>query len=68
MLAGRRDPMTEVAQPWDLPRPLPRHWRAPSPSHMPWLLSTHQTGHSPPRQPQSHLLPGMPTLQPPCHI
>lgn len=29
LLTGRGGPMMEVAQPWDLLRPLPQHWRAP---------------------------------------
>lgn len=29
LLTGRGGPMMEVAQPWDLPRPLLWHWRAP---------------------------------------
>lgn len=40
--------MMEVAQPQNLPRPLPKHWRAPQlpqSSHMPRLLGMCHTAH-----------------------
>lgn len=65
--------MREVAQPWDLPRLLLRHWRAPQhprsvPATCPGPSAGTRWAICCKSQPQCHLLPGMPTLLPPCHI